>query len=100
MITRLTWPRPGRQKMSQPADVLTPAHRRLVEASPGNRWPRGSSATRTESLLSSDREAPVVGEHGRVPAGPLGVVGGAAEYLAPPGRHVLPVLRADPAGEE
>jgi hypothetical protein len=39
-------------------------------------------------------------QHGRVTAEPLGVGGGAAEDLAPPGGDVLSVRGADPAREQ
>jgi len=72
---------------------------------PGHREPRvvsGEAHERREPepLHGRDPEGRVVREHGRVAAEPLGVAGRPAEHLAPPGRDVLPVLRADPAWEK
>jgi hypothetical protein len=54
----------------------------------------------SETLLGSDLEVAVMREHRGIAAEPAGVVGGAAEHLAPPGRDVLAVLLADAAGKE
>ena len=54
----------------------------------------------SEALLGSDVEVAVMREHCGIAAEPVGVVGGATEHLAPPGRDMLAVLLADAAGKE
>jgi hypothetical protein len=48
-----------------------------------------------QPLLGCDREPDVLVQHVLIPAARLGVLGGAAHHLTPPGRRVVAVLRPD-----